>query len=78
MTISVRMNVVAFTGRLVPIYEVIGNLDGTPIFLGRMVRNDRIGGVNTSHQEGALPDRTWTWIPSEEKAVRRMVEHKSL
>lgn len=62
------------------VYEVIGNLDGQPIFLGRMVRNPVRGGFSASTDRYWWP-RSWkdgVWKPTEERAIRWMQEHKGL
>jgi hypothetical protein len=61
-----------------PVYEVTGNLDGQPIFLGLLVQNAFRGGFDASTKEVPEGRDDWTWKPDEERAIRWMQELKGL
>lgn len=77
--IPVKSDVISIPGTP-EVHEVTGDLDGNPIFLGRMCANSKHGGLDVSDDPGWWPGvaRPETWRPSRVRAILWMEERKGL
>lgn len=62
------------------VVEVVGVMDGQPMFFGRMCANRLRGGYDVSSDPAWWPGngRPQGWRPSRERAIRWMQERKGL